>query len=167
MIRANTGSGQHKAGGSGSKGGSEAPAGSSSKARTSGMQAHQGAKAGSGGAAAAQRLSCFVNKEHMQGKPTVAAKSFAPGDAEVCASWQVHCSSGHKACSPAEVAARSWKWVYTAASVARCAEVQAKAVSGARSGGGGGFRFVTCCSSSNCNRPVAALDPHTQIATAA
>lgn len=167
VIRADAGSGQRKAGGSGSKAAGKAPAGGSGNARMSGTQAQQRSKAGSGGATTVQRLSCFVNQQHKQGKrPTVAAKAFAPGDAQVCGSWQVHCSSGHKACTPAEVAARAWKWVYTAASVARCAEVQAQAVSGRRSGGGG-FRHVTCCSTSKCNRPNAALDPQTQIANAA
>jgi hypothetical protein len=74
----------------------------------------------------------------------------------LCATYFARCVSGGS-CTDAEVEAGKWKWVYGSLTDFECKELQAGDMTG-------DFKYVTCCSVSNCNMPDAELDPASHLA---
>jgi hypothetical protein len=74
----------------------------------------------------------------------------------LCATYFARCMSGGT-CTEAEVEAGKWKWVYGSLTDFECKELQDDDMSGE-------FKYVTCCSGSNCNVPDVELDTESHVA---
>ncbi|WIA20964.1 hypothetical protein OEZ86_004861 [Tetradesmus obliquus] len=93
--------------------------------------------------------------------PAVAPKAYRKVDGvDMCARYKFQCTKGDKTCTAAEIKSRAWKWAYMPLSSSTCVELKTYA-----NKNDAAIKNVLCCSSTNCNRPSPALDPHTKVIT--
>ncbi|KAF6254450.1 hypothetical protein COO60DRAFT_316528 [Scenedesmus sp. NREL 46B-D3] len=113
--------------------------------------------------AVAQQRACWYSIPSAPGRVREAALLEVEPGAQFCARWQVRCTMPSTICSQADVAARTWRWVYGSVDDTGCDAMKPGGVAA----GSKGVRNALCCSGVGCNKPDNKLDAATTIRTEA